>query len=144
MPYDKLASMFALELEALKQAGTAKGRETVITGIIPPAGDKGPRYLLEGAGDQPFLRMNSNSYLGLSLQREVKEAEEHAVRAYGTGPGAVRFISGTWAPHVALEDRLAAFHGREGAMIFSSAYATVMGVLPSRVDAGNARLSAPV
>ena len=141
MPHDKLESMCALELEALKQAGTAKGRETVITGIIPPAGDHGPRYLLEGAGDKPFLRMNSNSYLGLSLQCEVQEAEEHAVRAYGTGPGAVRFISGTWAPHVALEARLAAFHDRQGAMIFSSAYATVMGVLPALITAETAVIS---
>ena len=37
--------------------------------------------------------------------------------------------AGTWAPHVKLEARLAAFHGREAAMLFSSAYATVMGVL---------------
>ena len=35
----------------------------------------------------------------------------------------VRFISGTYAPHVELEQRLAAFHGREAAMIYSSAYA---------------------
>ncbi|HET6928518.1 MAG TPA: aminotransferase class I/II-fold pyridoxal phosphate-dependent enzyme, partial [Hyphomicrobiaceae bacterium] len=49
---------------------------------------------------------------------------------YGTGPGAVRFISGTWEPHVALERRLAAFHDRPAAMLFSSAYATVMGILP--------------
>ena len=51
------------------------------------------------------------------------------MRRYGVGPGAVRFISGTWAPHVKLEARLAAFHGREAGMLFSSAYATVMGVL---------------
>jgi len=45
------------------------------------------------------------------------------------GPGAVRFISGTYAPHVELEGHLAAFHGREAAMIFSSAYATVLSVV---------------
>jgi len=65
----------------------------------------------------------------------VIEAEEAAVRAFGAGPGAVRFISGTYAPHVELERRLAAFHGREAAMIFSSAYATNMGVIAPLVSA---------
>src|SRR5690606_35772692 len=76
-----------------------------------------------------FIRMNSNSYLGMSLREELIEAEEEAVRAFGTGPGAVRFISGTYTPHIELERKLADFHGREAAMIFSSAYATVMGTL---------------
>ncbi len=96
----------------------------------PAADGKGPRFLLEGYGAQPFLRMNSNSYLGLSFDAEVRAAEDEAVRQYGTGPGAVRFISGTWSMHVALERRLAEFHGREAAMLFSSAYATMMGLLP--------------
>jgi glycine C-acetyltransferase len=65
----------------------------------------------------------------LSFAVRVLAAEEEAVRRYGAGPGAVRFISGTWEPHVKLEARLAAFHGRDAAMLFSSAYATVMGVL---------------
>ena len=141
MPYHKIESVLRRELEALAQAGTRKGRETVITGVIAPAADKGPRYLLEGEGEKLFLRMNANGYLGLSLQREVQEAEERAVRAYGTGPGAVRFISGTWAPHVELEERLAGFHGRENAMIFNSAYATVMGVLPSLITTETAVIS---
>jgi glycine C-acetyltransferase len=63
------------------------------------------------------------------------------VRAFGAGPGAVRFISGTWAPHIELERRLAAFHGREAAMIFSSAYATVMGVLSPLITPETAVIS---
>jgi glycine C-acetyltransferase len=65
----------------------------------------------------------------MSLRPELVEAEEEAARRFGVGPGAVRFISGTYTPHVELEQRLAAFHGREAAMIFSSAYAAVVSVL---------------
>jgi len=80
-------------------------------------------------GDKEFLRMNSNSYLGMGLRKEVIETEEEAARKFGSGPGAVRFISGTYEPHIELEKRLARFHNREAGMIFSSAYATVMGIL---------------
>src|SRR3972149_6085399 len=120
--------------------------------------------------------MTSNSYLGLSLRAEVIAAEDRAARAYGSGPragrfisgtrgapgapgggaaalprpparaygsgpGAVRFISGTWAPHVALEERLAAFHGRPAGMLFSSAYAAVMGILPALITDRTAVIS---
>jgi glycine C-acetyltransferase len=101
----------------------------VVTQVLPPEGDRGPRFLLRGHGDRQFMRMNSNSYLGLALHPDVIRAEEEACRRYGAGPGAVRFISGTYEPHVELERRLAAFHRREAAMIFSSAYATSLGVL---------------
>jgi glycine C-acetyltransferase len=47
--------------------------------------------------------MNSNSYLGMGLRPEVIAAEEEASRAFGAGPGAVRFISGTYEAHVELE-----------------------------------------
>ena len=53
--------------------------------------------------------MNSNGYLGLALRPELAAAEEAAVHRYGTGPQAVRFIGGTYLPHVQLESRLAAF-----------------------------------
>jgi len=141
MPYHHLEELLSAELAALEGAGRLKGKEAVIAGIVPPANDKGLRYLLEGEGEKPFLRMNSNSYLGLPMVRALVEAEEAAVRAFGTGPGAVRFISGTWAPHVELERRLAAFHGREAAMIYNSAYATVMGVLPPLISPETAVIS---
>lgn len=141
MGAERLEKKLAERLSELGHAGRLKGAESVITGVIPADGQKGPRFLLEGYGAQPFLRMNSNSYLGLSLDAEVKAAEDSAVLKYGTGPGAVRFISGTWAPHVALERRLAAFHDREAAMLFSSAYATVMGLLPQLITDRTAVIS---
>ena len=85
--------------------------------------------------------MNSNSYLGMSFRAGVIAAEDEAAHSFGTGPGAVRFISGTWSPHVRLERRLAAFHGREAAMLFSSAYATVMGTLPPLISDKTAIIS---
>lgn len=129
MPLDRITEVLRTGIAELEAQGTAKGAETVVSRVIPPDGDRGPRFLLEGEGDREFIRMNSNSYLGLSLRADLIEAEEEAVRAFGTGPGAVRFISGTYRPHIDLEAKLAAFHGREAAMIFSSAYATVMGTL---------------
>jgi glycine C-acetyltransferase len=84
---------------------------------------------LEGKGERAFLRFNTNSYLGLSLDPEVIEAEELGSRRFGAGPGAVRFISGAYTPHRELEAALARFHGREDAMLFSSAYATVLGTI---------------
>lgn len=130
MAAERLERKLEERLAELGRSGRLKGDELIITGVIPAADGKGPRFLLEGYGAQPFLRMNSNSYLGLSFDAEVRAAEDEAVRQYGTGPGAVRFISGTWSMHVALERRLAEFHGREAAMLFSSAYATMMGLLP--------------
>jgi len=130
MSLKQIEKLLFEKLNDLKVKGTLKGEEKVITGIIAAKGGFGPRYLLVGQGEKEFLRMNSNSYLGLSLNKDVIQAEEDAARKFGTGPGAVRFISGTYEPHVELEKRLADFHGREAAMVFSSAYSTVMGVLP--------------
>jgi len=122
------------ELDELNEKGSLKGEETVVTGVRGAEGDKGPRYFIEGYGDKEFLRMNSNSYLGLALRKEVIEGGEKVAKEFGAGPGAVRFISGTYKPHVELEKRLARFHSREAAMIFSAAYASVMGILPPLIS----------
>ncbi len=121
-------------LRELQAQGICKRTESVITEVLPATDGNGPRYRLAGQGERAFLRMNSNSYLGLSLHPEVIGTEEETARAFGTGPGAVRFISGTFQAHVELEQRLAGFHGRESAMLFSAAYAAVMGVLPPLIS----------
>src|SRR5712671_4057113 len=141
MPTQGLTRALAARLVDMARSGRLKGKEAVISGVIAGRDGHGPRYAIEGDDDRPFLRMNSNSYLGMALRAEVIEAEDEAARAFGTGPGAVRFISGTWSAHTALERRLAAFHGRPAAMLFSSAYATVMGTLPPLVTDKTAVIS---
>jgi glycine C-acetyltransferase len=141
MPLDRLSETLSRHVEELHRQGTAKGDESVVTGVVPAAHGFGPRFLLEGAENRRFIRMNSNSYLGMGLRAEVIAAEEEGTRRYGAGPGAVRFISGTLRPHVDLEQRLAEFHGREAAMLFSSAYATVLGVLVPLISAETSVIS---
>jgi glycine C-acetyltransferase len=141
MPTQGLSKVLAARLDEMAQSGRLKGGESINRAVIAARDGRGPRYLIEGEGEKPFLRMNSNSYLGLALRSEVIAMEEQAAASYGTGPGAVRFISGTWSPHVALEQRVAAFHGRKAAMLFSSAYATVMGLIPPLVTDKTAMIS---
>ena len=129
MALNKLNSVLSNHVNKLEEEGRAKGKEKVITEIIRPKDGRGTRYLLEGFGDKEFLRMNANSYLGLSLRSDMIESEEQGAREFGVGPGAVRFINGTYKSHVELERRLAEFHSREEGMIFSSAYATSLGVI---------------
>ncbi len=132
MPHDRLDAVLHTEVDELGTAGTAKGAESIITEVLPPSSGAGPRYRLAGS-DTEFIRMNSNSYLGLSRHLAVLGAEESATRRFGAGPGAVRFISGTYQAHIELEETLSRFHGREASMILSSAYATVVSVLTSLI-----------
>jgi glycine C-acetyltransferase len=133
MALDRLKPLLREKLDKIDRTGAQKRGERVITGRQPPRDGFGPRYFLKGYGERAFLRMNANSYLGLSTHPQVIEAEEKAARRFGTGPGAVRFISGAFEPHIELEKRLAAFHQREAGMVFSAAYAAVMGVLPQLI-----------
>ncbi len=105
MALDRFSQLAQQELDALSAEGKRKSVEAVVERVIQPKDERGPRVLLRG-DRQPYLRMNANSYLGLTFHPELIRADEEAVRAYGVGPGAVRFISGTYLPHVELEARL--------------------------------------
>ncbi|MEO8359660.1 MAG: pyridoxal phosphate-dependent aminotransferase family protein [Vicinamibacteria bacterium] len=141
MPIHRLAQILSTEISAIDARGSNKRHEVVITDVVAPSDGHGPRYELQGQGPRPFIKMNSNNYLGMGLHKRVVEAEEFAVARFGCGPGAVRFISGTYEPHVALEARLAAFHGREAAMAFSSAYAAIISTIVPLITSDTALIS---
>lgn len=121
MGLTKLDRSLVQEVESLKAEGRAKPPERVIVEYIPARGEKGPRYRLAGS-EREYLRMNSNSYLSLSNHPVLIEAADAATRQFGVGPGAVRFIDGTFSYHVALEERIARFVGKPAAKVFNSAY----------------------
>ncbi len=129
------------DLEQRSSQGILKGEEKVIEKIVAGSNGHGPRVLIKGQGSTPFLRMNSNSYLGLPHHPALLKSAEDAAHRYGIGPGAVRFISGTTRPHIDLEDALARFHNRPAAMIFNSAYAAVLGGLAPLISPETAVIS---
>lgn len=126
MSLDKLNATLVDEVRGLAAEGRAKAPERVIVGYVPPQGERGPRYRLAGAPGE-FIRMNSNSYLSLSHHPALIAAADAATGEFGVGPGAVRFIDGTFHHHIELEKRIAAFMGRPAAKIFNSAYTANLG-----------------
>ena len=79
----------------------------------------------------------SNDYLGMAQAAEVVAAVHEGLEKWGAGAGASRLVCGTFAPHEALEETLAAAKGAEAALAFSSGFAVPMGVIPALVGPGD-------
>jgi 8-amino-7-oxononanoate synthase len=80
----------------------------------------------------------SNDYLGLANHPDVVNAFKVGADKYGVGSGSAHLICGHSAAHHALEYELAAFTGRDRALLFSTGYMANMGVISALVGRGDA------
>jgi glycine C-acetyltransferase len=83
----------------------------------------------------------SNNYLGLANHPEVIEAGIAGLRKYGAGTGSVRFICGTFTPHLELEATIARFLGVESAYTFVSCWNAAEALFPTLCEPGDAIVS---
>ena len=98
------------------------------------SGPQGPHVLLDG---KPVLLLCSNNYLGLADHPQVREAAADAAMRWGVGAGASRLVSGTMTVHRRLEEHLAAFKGRESALLFGSGYLANAGTIAALARPGD-------
>ena len=76
-----------------------------------------------------LLMFGSNSYLGLTDHPLVKEAAKDAIDHYGTGCAGSMFLNGTLDIHIELERELAAFVGKEDAVLFPTGFQANLGTV---------------
>lgn len=94
-----------------------------------------PQVIVDGKSYTAFC---SNDYLGLANHPEVVAALQHSANQYGVGSGASHLVNGHSVEHHALEEELAAFCGRERALLFSTGYMANMGAITALVGQGDA------
>jgi 8-amino-7-oxononanoate synthase len=102
--------------------------------FIPLEENEGTEVIYQG---RRILMFGSNNYLGLTTHPKVKEAAIEALKRYGTSCTGSRFLNGTLRLHRELEERLAAFVGKEAALVFSTGYQTNLGTISALVGRGD-------
>jgi 8-amino-7-oxononanoate synthase len=80
----------------------------------------------------------SNDYLGLANHPDVISALQKAASQFGVGSGASHLVAGHSSEHHALEEELAAFTGRDRALLFSTGYMANIGAVTALVGRGDA------
>lgn len=118
---------FAAELEQRRDAGLYRTRRLV----------DGPHQPALTTDGEPVLAFCSNDYLGLASHPELVAAATDGVARYGVGGAASHLICGHHSEHHRLEDRLARFTRRSGALFFSTGFMANLGVITALAGKGD-------
>lgn len=94
-----------------------------------------PDVVVDG---KKYLAFCSNDYLGLANHPDVIAALTESAKKFGVGSGASHLVAGHSSEHHALEEELAAFTGRERALLFSTGYMANMGAITALIGQGDA------
>ncbi|SFK66538.1 5-aminolevulinate synthase [Methylocapsa palsarum] len=111
-------ALFQRQIDVLHQ----EGRYRVFANLKRRRGDFPNARIHRGESSREVTVWCSNDYLGMGQHRDVLAAMHEAIDAVGAGSGGTRNIAGTTQYHVDLEEELADLHGKESALLFTSAY----------------------
>ncbi|OGR43674.1 MAG: 8-amino-7-oxononanoate synthase [Elusimicrobia bacterium GWA2_61_42] len=113
-------------------------KQLIESGIYPYfkalESEQAPEITIKG---KKFIMFGSNNYLGLANDPRMKAASIEAVKKFGTGVAGSRFLNGNTVLHMELERKLAAFKGREAALIYATGYQMNLGVIAALVGKGD-------
>ncbi|MEJ1966133.1 MAG: 8-amino-7-oxononanoate synthase [Gammaproteobacteria bacterium] len=98
-----------------------------------PVDDSRAEVVVEG---KRLIDFCSNDYLGLARHPKIVAAMCEAAVRTGAGSGAAHLVTGHGAEHAALEEELAAFTGRERALLFSTGYMANLAAICALADRG--------
>ncbi len=84
-----------------------------------------------------MIMLASNDYLGLTTHPKVVEAARAAVQKWGTSPTGARSSNGSRAYHVELEEKLAAFLGREACHVHAAGYLSCLSAVAGFAQKGD-------
>ncbi len=115
MDYQK---RFCMALDAVRD----EGRYRVFADIKRSCGDYPSAVHFRPGGTREIKVWCSNDYLGMGQSEVVRAAMHRAIDEVGAGSGGTRNISGTTHYHVELEAEIAELHGKDAALLFTSAY----------------------
>jgi len=79
----------------------------------------GPEAVIDGKRVTMF---GSNNYLGLTTHPKVQAAAVAAIGTFGTSTTGSPFVNGSIRLHGEFEEKIAAFYGRESALVFTTGY----------------------
>ena len=121
------------ELSAIREAGTFKSERVIV-------GPQGTEIAVAGRSGK-LLNFCANNYLGLSNHQDVIRAGQEALSSHGAGLSSVRFICGTQDIHRDLEHHIAAFHGRDDAILYAACFDANAGIFEVLLGPDDAVLS---
>lgn len=127
---DKYNAILQGRVAALHQ----EGRYRVFADLKRQRGNYPSASCFQSGGKHEVTVWCSNDYLGMSQNPTVLQAMHQALDEVGAGSGGTRNISGTTHYHVELEQELADLHGKEAALLFTSAFIANDATLSTLVD----------